>query len=1766
MKRIILFLTVLLAFTSNKFYAQDKIRLKNGSVKTSENLLKQKFLNRYQQNISFQNNLYTIVQFNKVPDAETRKELQTKGILLQTPIGVNSYLAEIRNTSIASLPPNVTGVYNIPADIKIDSKLNDESVLHEPNNFVAVMFFGSLKKEEVVEQLKQAGATIANTDLKPGNTVFVKASSEIIQKIAALPFVNYIGSQTLKDVPLNYNNRAAQSVDALQSISGRNLTGKNVTVGIGDNANPNTHIDFENRLLVRTPSGPELHGTHVSGTVGGGGIVDPRYKGMAPQATLLNQYFSNIIAFAPVYISDNHMVVTNNSYFSGANNCPGDGAYDALSNYVDDQLATYPNLLHVFAAGNDGTLTCAPFPGSYGTIKSGYQCAKNVLTVGNIDNINNYQINPGSSRGPVDDGRLKPEIVAGGTAIISTYPNNSYSTLTGTSMSSPTVTGTLALLYERYRQLHGGANPEASLIKAVVCNGAEDKGLAGPDYAYGFGNLNARRAVEALENNTYFINAATNGSVQTRTINNIPAGAQVKIMLYWADPAALPNAVSALINNLDLTVTDASSTLHRPLTPNPANPTATAVEGVDNLNNIEQVVVNNSAAGDFTINVTGTNVTTGPQNYVVAYQIIPPSVTVEYPFGGETFLPNTTEKLRWSYYGNDVNTFSVDYSLDNGTTWINIRNDVAPDSTLLDWNIPSDITIHSTKALIRVTRNNVGYSDISDNNFTILPQPGLTANSICAGTLQIAWTNLSPITTSYNLYMLKGSTLQNVLNTTATSIYWSANKDSTYYFAVEPVVNGVAGRRSYLQSANASAGPCDISILDNNLMMDSILSPVTGRAFTSTALKPGNAIQVRLRNGDDVTTGTSSYDISYQVNSGPIVTETSNVTIPAGGTTIYAFASTYDFSAPGTYQFKTWIKHAGDQFPNDDTLTTTIQQLANDPVTLSPSLTEDFETSASQTVQTKKFGLEGLDRGDFNTNSSLGRLRTFVNTGFARSGNRCATMDQYIYNTFASTDSLTLTFNLSSYSLADQLWLDFFYKNHGVDFTLAGNRVWIRGSDTSSWLPVYTLPANASDFDIYKPAISTNITEVLTAAAQKVSSSFQVRFGTQGYTSANSVTPAGNIDDGYSFDDVTITKSSNDIGVLSFVAPDTSNICQFGSAETVSIHLKNYTGTTLSNVPATMSINGATTTEIIGTVPPGEMTYTFVHTADLSAFQQYAIKAWVKNPGDNYPGNDTLHTINFHTVPFINTFPYVEGFENNDGHWYSDGSNNSWAWGAPSKPVINKAANGSKIWTTNLTGNYNDNELSYLYSPCFDVSGMANPMLSFSHIFQLENCDCDAHWVEYSIDGSSWSKLGVPNSGTNWYNNSSKNIWQIPSLTTWHVASYDLPKSSRLHLRFVMNSDPGATFDGVGIDDVTIFDKADIYSGPDLTTGTTNVVSGNQWIDFNDASGKRVASVNPHGQNLGNTTAKVFFNPGTLVRISRSQYYLDRNIVVSPENAPTDSVSVRFYFLDSESKKLMNATGCSTCTTIVDPYSSGVTQYSGLPTEEDCSLDNNISSTGIFKFILPHSQVTVMPYNNGYYAEYKVDRFSEFWINNGGPNNDVPLPLTLLAFTADVKNAKGILNWQTTKEINTQSFIIEKSLDGIQFKQIGAVPAKNNGTVINNYSFVDDNLATGKNYYRLKMTDLDGRYTYSQIRAISYNQNNFDVSIYPIPATGNMVYIKTSANCSSIELKDMTGKRLTFTKTSGKQNTLYISGISSGVYVLVITTDAGTRVEKIVRE
>ena len=150
-------------------------------------------------------------------------------------------------------------------------------------------------------------------------------------------------------------------------------------------------------------------------------------------------------------------------------------------------------------------------------------------------------------------------------------------------------------------------------------------------------------------------------------------------MLCWTDYPAAPYAATALVNNLDLTVTDPGAVVHHPLilNPDPAHVGDVAVEGIDTLNNIEQVVINNPTGGAFTITMmAGPMSRRGRSLMPSPVQVIQPSIQLLYPYGNETWVPANTENIRWNAYGTGANTFTIDYSTDNGSTWTTISNAV----------------------------------------------------------------------------------------------------------------------------------------------------------------------------------------------------------------------------------------------------------------------------------------------------------------------------------------------------------------------------------------------------------------------------------------------------------------------------------------------------------------------------------------------------------------------------------------------------------------------------------------------------------------------------------------------------------------------------------------------------------------------------------------------------------------------------------------------------------------------------------------------------------------------------------------------------------------------------------------------------------------------------------------------------------------------------------------------------------------------------------
>jgi len=199
-----------------------------------------------------------------------------------------------------------------------------------------------------------------------------------------------------------------------------------------------------------------------------------------------------------------------------------------------------------------------------------------------------------------------------------------------------------------------------------------------------------------------------------------------------------------------------------------------------------------------------------------------------------------------------------------------------------------------------------------------------------------------------------------------------------------------------------------------------------------------------------------------------------------------------------------------------------------------------------------------------------------------------------------------------------------------------------------------------------------------------------------------------------------------------------------------------------------------------------------------------------------------------------------------------------------------------------------------------------------------------------------------------------------------------------------------------------------------------------------------------------------------------------------------------------------------------------------------------------------------------YYYEFNKDAINEagtwkFWGEYEGKAAEhtfevlAVMPLKLLGFTATKAGKTARLAWQTTEEENTKVFLVEYSSNGQQFQSIGSIDAKGNnaGSATNHYSFDHATPLQGNNYYRLKMMDNDGSFTYSAVEFINMQQNS-RFTISPNPAT-NRLQVK-GANIKKVEVLGLAGNTLiTQNNTTGAVIQLNISHLSAGGYIVRIT-------------
>ena len=440
------------------------------------------------------------------------------------------------------------------------------------------------------------------------------------------------------------------------------ITGKSDSVkgklGMWDGGGVLTsHQEFGGRAVAQQSiTGTNEHSTHVAGILVAGG-VSPSAKGMAYEADLKVWDYSN--DNSEMSTVSTSLLISNHSYGYQAGWVYDDTkkkwqwwGNDAVSTFEDYKFGLYdantqtwdriaynaPNYLIVKSAGNSRNEN-GPATGEYYYLKTstdssnkarskndGYDIistsgtAKNILTVGAASLSSLIPTKSGdvtmssfSSWGPTDDGRIKPDVMAIGTSMFSTSNSSDkgYTTLSGTSMSSPQAAGSLFLIQQLYNRLNNNRFMLASTLKAVAIHTALDMEAIGPDYKSGFGLIQIDKAAALLKNdgNAHLLTEWKLNQGQTKTYTFTSSGnGPIKATIAWTDPeastsSALNDRTPRLVNDLDIRITSGATT-YLPFTLDPATPDALAVPGDNIRDNVEQIVINNVMPGQtFTLTV-----------------------------------------------------------------------------------------------------------------------------------------------------------------------------------------------------------------------------------------------------------------------------------------------------------------------------------------------------------------------------------------------------------------------------------------------------------------------------------------------------------------------------------------------------------------------------------------------------------------------------------------------------------------------------------------------------------------------------------------------------------------------------------------------------------------------------------------------------------------------------------------------------------------------------------------------------------------------------------------------------------------------------------------------------------------------------------------------------------------------------------------------------------------------------------------------------------
>lgn len=1406
MKRSLI-LTVCLAALTFTSQAQNQILFHSQTVEFNSNVAEfaaQPDFKPFETEVGF---AYRLVEFSQLPDNDLKAELSEAGIELLDYMPYNSFFAKISVQADFSFlqKAQVRSVNEIAPEWKMSLKLfnrdyQSHSIDGNDHISLVVLLFPGYPFQAVQAALSRNDWTI----YKPLDNGVLELSLPLVDwpLLAQFPFVQYIEETSPAPELENYtgtsNHRSNYISPEFPGAS--RVDGSGVNVGLGDDGVVGYHLDFHNRIVnTFTTSNGGDHGDHVAGTILGAGNLNSQHHGQARDAGLLvYSYWNNLDSISLHYNSYN-VRITSNSLSNGCN-----AGYTTFARTTDQRIRMMPHLMSVFSAGNEGAADCGYGAGNgWGNITGGVKIAKNAIAVGALSNLD--ALAGFSSRGPTTDGRIKPDICAVGSNVTSTGENNTYYSASGTSMSCPGTSGVLAQLYDGYRTLNNGNDPPSALIKAALMNTADDLGNPGPDFRFGYGRINARRAYQTLENNTYFEETVTTGTSKTFNIS-VPVGAQeIRVMLYWNDYEGTANSLIALVNDLKLQVTAPNATVYDPWvldhSPNATTLNANAIRATDFRNNAEQVTLENPPAGNYTITVSGVTVPQGPQSFVVVYEVLMPSVVLTYPIGGEGFVPGQQEIIRWDAFGGTGN-FLLEYTVNNGATWTTIGSP-GPTARSLTWTVPS---ISANSAKVRISRG--GLSSESLQKFAIIGVPtGFQATFVCPDSIGFIWNGIVEAG-AYEISQLGSKWMDSIsVHTSSPGIVLSHDPSKDNWYNIRAVtVDGTKGRQSISILVPAGLNNCSLT---NDLTVEAI-SPTAGNFFSCDNL---SNTEVRLLVKNISSNPIYGFTIAYSLNNLPTISLTLPDTILGGASQSVAFPANVSLVSGTPYSFEAFVFTNSDQNAYNDT--SRFDFVADTTLTLMAPFVQNFDSYSNCAVTTNCGATVcALGGGWFNnTNVFSDDIDWRVHSGTTATASTGPTNDhtlgtgqgKFLYLessggcTFQRAELISPCIDLSNLTApVASIW----YHMYGVEQNTLHLDIY---SETTGWVEDVDVPRQGDQGNQWLQwTVSLN---------QFMGQTIKIRV--RGYTGA-----------GF-YSDLAI----DDISVYNYTLAPTAGFSV--SANTICNAEVLTLSDNSSNIPTAYQwdITPNTFSFVNGTSATSVNPQVFFHTTGTYSIQQIV---------SNWNGSDTITQNSAVTVTAGQAAGFTETFDsftncgtatncaivcNLMNGWKNDSNDNTdWRTNSGSTPstgtgpTSDHTGNNGKYLYLEATSCFNSTAL--LYSPCVDLSGLTSGQLSFW--YHMNGTDVGEVHLDIMSDGVLIQDITPTLYGSQG--------------NQWNQKLVDLAPFLGTQVQFIFRGVTGPDFlSDIALDDISIFNN-DPAPVADFAVATPAGSCTNDTLVFSDNS------------------------------------------------------------------------------------------------------------------------------------------------------------------------------------------------------------------------------------------------------------------------------------------------------------------------------------------